>query len=68
VEADLEMVGRHVAQGDRHIQRQIEIVKELSEDGHDTVQAEWLLANFLESQKLHLAHYERLLKLLDGAG
>lgn len=54
----------HVAEGQRHIDRQEQIVAELDRDGHDTKQAWELLAIFRSLQIEHIAHRDRLLREL----
>ena len=49
-----------VEEGERHIERQREILAELQADGHDTKEAQELLSLFLEVQELHVAHMRRL--------
>jgi hypothetical protein len=62
IEADIAMTERHISLGERHIARQIEIIAKFRRDGHDTLEAERLLANFEVSQSLHIGHRDRLLK------
>jgi hypothetical protein len=59
----------HVAQGERHIARQREIIAELEHDGHDVAAAAArdLLRQFEELQGLHIAHRDRLKDELAGA-
>jgi hypothetical protein len=57
---------RHVASGDRHIERQRELIFKLKQDGHDTTQARALLTLFEELQALHLNERDRLAAQLDG--
>lgn len=57
----LEMMRRHVAEGERHVRRQREIVQELSAREHPTEMAEQLLATFegtLREHRIHLARLE----------
>jgi hypothetical protein len=60
----LAMAERHVAEGERHIKRQHEIIAELGGDGHDTQMARELLKQFEETQTSHIAHRDRLAKEL----
>ena len=60
----LEMAKRHVAEGEVHIANQKIILAELERDGHDTVEARRLLANFLDLQELHRADLDRILSEL----
>ena len=55
-ETELEMAARHVREGEIHVARQVELIEQLRLDGHDTRQAEELLAEFeaiLSEQKKH---------------
>ena len=54
----------HVAEGERNIARQREIVAQLECDGHDADQAARLLRSFEELQALHVADRDRLRKEL----
>ena len=54
----------HVALGDEHIARQRHLISELRRDGQDTEMAETLLAEFEQSQALHVAHRDRLRRKL----
>lgn len=55
---------RHVLEGNGHIARQREIVATLEREGHDTVAARALLAQFEELQAMHIADRDRLLREL----
>jgi hypothetical protein len=57
-------IEKHVVLGEGHITRQREIIAELERRGHPTVSANRLLCLFLETQELHIAHRDRLLKEL----
>jgi hypothetical protein len=59
-ETELEMVQRHVRDGERHLALQREIIAWHSEHGNSTEQSERLLANFEDMQRLHLEHLARL--------
>jgi hypothetical protein len=61
METELEMVKRHVRQGERHVKRQREIVQELFDHKHPTVLAEQLLLAFEETLFDHRAHLARLM-------
>jgi hypothetical protein len=50
----------HVASGDRLVFRQRAIVTYLAREGHDTSQAQSLLATFEETLRLHMADLDRL--------
>jgi hypothetical protein len=54
----------HVALGERHIERQRQIIRELEGDGHDVTNAMALLAQFEELQRVHVANRDRLKKNL----
>ena len=58
--SDLAMVRRHVAEGQRHVLRQREIIDHLRELGGATNTAEDLLAEFEMTLSEHEAHLERL--------
>jgi hypothetical protein len=58
------MARRHVAMGERHIARQREIVAKLERDGHDSLDSKRLLGFFEELQNMHIAHRDRLVKML----
>ena len=60
LEEHLAMVERHVAEGEVHLLRQRQLVSDLRRDGHDTTQAEGLLAAFEASQAAHCEHRDRL--------
>lgn len=55
------MVDDHIAQGERHVTRQEEIVAWLKSRGHPTEQAEQLLAEFQSTLLQHMAHRELML-------
>lgn len=59
-ETELEMAERHVQQGQLHVARQCELIEELRIDGHDTTQAEELLAEFEAILAEHRKHLEFL--------
>ena len=50
-----------VAEGLRHIAEQRSRIERLRGDGHDVAEAERLLQLFLEVQRQHQAHRDRLL-------
>lgn len=60
----LEQARRHVAEGEKHIARQREVVAGLECDGHDSKQARKLLHEFEGVQRLHVEHRDRLKKQL----
>jgi hypothetical protein len=55
---------RHVAIGERHIARQREIGAGLERDGRNSLEAKQQLAYLEELQKMHIAHRDRLEKVL----
>ncbi|RWF64945.1 MAG: hypothetical protein EOS47_12670 [Mesorhizobium sp.] len=65
-ETRLEMLERHVLLGERHIERQREIVTEVRHRGYRTDLAEELLSLFEQMQLLHVAHRDRLLNSTQG--
>lgn len=60
--ADLQMVDDHIAQGERHVTRQLEIIAWLRSRGHPTEMAEQLLAEFQSTLLQHRAHREVMLR------
>jgi hypothetical protein len=56
---------RHVAEGERDIARQREIIAELERDGRDTTLARALLEQFEEVELLHIEGRDRLRKELE---
>lgn len=59
-ESELEMVSRHISQGDVTLSRQRALVQRLRDAGHDANQAEHLLAEFEMLQAEHVAHLARI--------
>lgn len=55
---------KHVEEGARHVLRQRALVAELKRDGHDTGEAERLLAKFEELHTMHRADRDRLAREL----
>ncbi len=62
-ESELEMVRRHVAEGERHVRLQREIVARLREMGAPTEDAERLQLQF---EELLLMHQNHLSKVEEG--
>lgn len=58
--AHLALAERHVARGYEHIASQMRIIDSLANGGHDTANAERLLATFEDVQRSHLADRDRL--------
>ena len=54
--ADLELVDGHIAQGERHIIRQEQLISRLRERSLPTEEAEKLLNQFQDSLREHRAH------------
>lgn len=61
--ADIEMVDHHIAQGERHVARQTELVEWLKSRGHPTALAEQLLEDFRSTLDQHREH--RTMMMLD---
>ena len=59
-ETELEMVQRHVRQGERHVSRQLEIIADMQILNQPTSSAENLLFSFDRSLRGHKAHLEQL--------
>ncbi len=60
----LVLAERAVAQGERHIQREEQMISELDRAGHDTREALALLATYRRTQAEHVAHRNLILKML----
>jgi hypothetical protein len=61
VETEIEMVRRHVQEGEAHVRDQRRMVMYFRDNGYDAVEAERLLVNFERLQDAHVAHLNRLL-------
>jgi len=59
-ETTLEMVRRHVRQGECHVERQHAIIAALSAGGHPVDMATMLLGEFEATLREHRAHLARL--------
>jgi hypothetical protein len=59
LEDDLSRAEAHVANGQKRIAQQHEIIAELDREGHDTVSARELLATFEKTQAMHVANRDR---------
>ena len=57
-------VERHVAQGLKHVERQIALIEELKRCGHDTGNAVSFLATLKQTQLSHEQHRDRLVREL----
>ena len=64
--ADFEMMDRHVAQGERHVARQLELIEWLKSKGHPTGLAEKLLADFQSTLEQHRAHRDLMRREMEG--
>jgi hypothetical protein len=60
-ETELEMVRRHLSEGEAIIDRQTILISELSEAGKDSKEAQAVLSTFLITQSLHREHLARLM-------
>ena len=60
-ETELEMVKRHVRQGERHVSRQLEIIADMTLRNQPTTVAKSLLLNFELSLRAHKAHLQHIL-------
>ena len=59
-ETELEMVQRHVLQGERHVLRQLEIISVMQARNQPTSLAKDLLFSFDTSLRAHKAYLEQL--------
>jgi hypothetical protein len=57
----------HVARGEEHLARQRLLIDELERDGHDSSQAWHVLRTLEETQSMHVAHRDRLLRQIEQA-
>ena len=60
--ADLQMVDDHIAQGERHVTRQLEIIAWLKSRGHPAEMAEQLLAEFQSTLLQHRSHRDIMMR------
>jgi hypothetical protein len=67
IEEHLNQAEQHITLGMMHISRPQQIIAELQRDGHDTTDAEALLATLEETQRLHLSGRETILDELRSA-
>lgn len=63
--SELLMVDEHIAQGERHVARQMELIAWLRSRGHPTDVAEDLLSGFQSALVQHREHRDRLLVEID---
>ena len=66
--SDLEMVDRHIAQGERHVSQQEKLVLRLKSHGLPTDEAEQFLEDFRAMLLQHRSHREAMLHDLAGYG
>jgi hypothetical protein len=64
--ADLKMVDDHIAQGERHIIQQEELISRLAQRGLPTEGAEELLAEFRSLLQQHWDHRAKMLRSIQG--
>jgi hypothetical protein len=60
LENDLSRAEAHVANGQKRIAQQHEIIAELDREGHDTAPAKDMLASFERTQAMHVANRDRI--------
>jgi hypothetical protein len=58
---------RHVVEGQRHVTKQEALIAELDQDGHDTTEAQKMLATLRHTQRLHVQDVKRTLGELVGS-
>jgi hypothetical protein len=63
--ADLQMVDRHVAQGERHIVQQEELISRLIQHGLPTADAELMLADFHDTLRVHREHRDAIVAAME---
>jgi hypothetical protein len=66
IEQKLELTRRHIAEGEKRIVRQWEIIQELEHDGHDATLARKALTTLLQVQEEHIEFRDRLTKMLNS--
>ena len=60
LQTTLEMAEKHVLDGERNIARQKELIAEMASLGVDVSRYQTTLANFEETQRLHVEHVRQL--------
>jgi hypothetical protein len=60
LEKNLTQAEAHVANGQKRIAQQHEIIAELDREGHDTAPAIDMLASFERTQAMHIANRDRI--------
>jgi hypothetical protein len=63
--ANLKMVDDHIAQGERHVDRQRELIASLKAHGHPTEMAERLLVDFQSTLDQHRSHRAMMLREIE---
>ena len=63
--AHLALAERHIAEGEKHLRRQEDLILEMQRDGLDTNQALDVLATLRETQALHHHDRERIQRELE---
>jgi hypothetical protein len=61
---ELALADKHVAEGEKHLARQRQIIASLTQDGHPVDEAVELLQTLEVSQRLHVESRDRLLQEL----
>jgi hypothetical protein len=61
----LALAERHIAEGEKHLRRQEDLILEMQRDGLDTDQALDVLATLRETQALHHQDRERIQRELE---
>jgi hypothetical protein len=56
---------QHIATGDRHIARQVQLIADLEAYGYDTMVARHLLTSFRLLQLQHVDHRDRIFRELN---
>lgn len=60
-ETELEMVKRHIREGEGHVSRQLEIIADMVVRGQPTTLAETLIFNFDKTLRAHKAQLEQIM-------
>lgn len=67
IKRHLAQAEQHVAEGEKHLIRQRELIAKLERDGHDTKEATAFLEQLEEMQGMHVADRDRLKNELRNA-
>lgn len=62
----LAMTERHVSAGEITLARQEALIAQMERHGHDTADARSVLSTMMQTQRLHTADRDRLLRELEG--